>query len=149
KISRSCKLPELLSKRWVLWLMAGLVFSCSAGSLLFLYEYGKYQEIVNARMRGPIFANTASIYAAPQVIRLGEQIGPREIVSALRRAGYTEAGGAIQSKTGTYRLHDNSLVVMPGPDSFYSPEGARILFARSTIIGISHLEAKTLEAKTD
>ncbi|HEV2963393.1 MAG TPA: PBP1A family penicillin-binding protein [Candidatus Angelobacter sp.] len=142
KIPRSWKLPKLFSKRWILWLIASLVFSCGAGSLLFLYEYGKYQEIVNTRMSGPIFANTASIYAAPQVIRVGEQIGTKEIVSALHRAGYTEVGGAIQSKIGTYRLHDNSLVVMPGPESFYSPEGVRILFARSTIISISRLGAK-------
>ena len=143
------KLPRFLAKRWVIWSIVSVVFFCGAGSVLFLYEYGKYQQIINIRMSGPIFANTASIYAAPQIIRVGEQIGSREIVAALRRSGYVEAGGAVQSKIGAYRLHDNSVVVMPGPESFYSPEGARILFARNTVIGISRLDAKPGEASLE
>jgi len=116
------KLPKFLTKRWFICLLAGFVFCCGAGSVLFLYEYGRYQEIINTRMNGPIFANTASIYAAPQVVGVGEQIGPKEIIAALRRAGYVEAGAAVHSKIGSYRLQGNSLIVMPGPESFYSAE---------------------------
>lgn len=136
------KLPRFLTKRWLPWMLAGFVFCGGAGSVLFLYEYGRYQGIINTRMNGPIFANTASIYAAPQVVRVGEQTGPKEIIAALRRAGYVEAGGVVQSKIGSYRLQGNSLIVTPGPESFYSPEGARISFVHGVVAGISRLDAK-------
>ncbi len=136
------KLPRFLTKRWFIWLLAGFVFCCGAGSVLFLYEYGRYQEIVNTRMNGPIFANTAGIYAAPQVVHVGEQISPKEIIAALRRAGYVDAGGAVQSKIGSYRLQGSSLIVTPGSESFYSPEGARISFVHGAVASISRLDAK-------
>jgi len=153
KIPRSAKILKFFSKRWIVWLLAGFVVFCGTGSVVFLCEYGKYQEIVNARMSGPIFANTANIYAAPQSVRTGEPIGPREIVVALRRAGYADAdetmkSGIVKSKIGSYRLRDNSIYIMPGPDSFYNPDGARISFTHGTVERISRLEAKPPEAQS-
>jgi penicillin-binding protein 1B len=149
KIPCSAKVSKLFSKRWVLGLIAGFIFFCGASSVVFVYEYSKYQEIVNMRMRGPIFANTAMIYAAPQAVRTGEQIGPKEIVSALRRAGYAEAHETVKSKIGSYRLQENSLTVIPGPESFYSPDSARISFVHGRVERISRLEAKPEEESLD
>ncbi|HEV3316643.1 MAG TPA: transglycosylase domain-containing protein, partial [Candidatus Angelobacter sp.] len=149
KIPCSAKVSKLFSKRWVLGLIASFVFFCGASSVVFVYEYSKYQEIVNMRMRGPIFANTAMIYAAPQAVRTGEQIGPKEIVSALRRAGYAEAHETVKSKIGSYRLQENSLTVIPGPESFYSPDSARISFVHGRVERISRLEAKPEEESLD
>jgi penicillin-binding protein 1B len=149
KIPCSAKVSRIFSKRWVLGLIAGFIFFCGASSVVFVYEYSKYQEIVNMRMRGPIFANTAMIYAAPQAVRTGEQIGPKEIVSALRRAGYVEAHETVKSKIGSYRLQENSLTVIPGPESFYSPDSARISFVHGRVERISRLEAKPEEESLD
>jgi penicillin-binding protein 1B len=136
---------KIFSKPWLVSLIAGLVLFGMASSAVFIYEYNKYHEIVNSRMQGPIFANTARIYAAPQLVRVGEQIGPREIINALRRAGYAEASETVKSKIGTYRLQENLLVVMPGPESFYSPGGARISFVHGTVEKITRLDAKPEE----
>jgi penicillin-binding protein 1B len=149
KIPCSAKISKIFSKRWVLGLIASFVFFCGASSVVFVYEYSKYQEIVNMRMRGPIFANTAMIYAAPQAVRTGEQIGPKEIVSALRRAGYVEAHETVKSKIGSYRLQENSLTVIPGSKSFYSPDSARISFVHGRVERISRLEAKPEEESLD
>jgi penicillin-binding protein 1B len=149
KIPCSAKVSKLFSKRWVLGLIASFFFFCGASSVVFVYEYSKYQEIVNMRMRGPIFANTSLIYAAPQAVRTGEQIGPKEIVSALRRAGYVEAHETVKSKIGSYRLQENSLTVLPGPESFYSPDSARISFVHGRVERISRLEAKPEEESLD
>ncbi len=149
RIPYSRNVFKIFSKRWLVSLIVGVVLFSIASSALFIYEYGKYQGIVNARMQGPIFANTARIYAAPQLVRAGEQITPREIVGSLRHAGYAEASETIKSRTGAYRLQENSLIVMPGPESFYSPGGARISFVHGTVERISRLDAKPEETGLD
>src|SRR5258708_7476944 len=135
------RIAQRLAKRWVLTLVLGCAFFFVMAFSVFAYDYIKYQPIVDLRMRGPIFANTARIYAAPRVVRVGEAIGPGEIAAALRRAGYDAAGEvkseALRSKTGTYKLHASALEIMPGTESYYSPDVARISFAGGKIEKIS------------
>ena len=49
---------------------------------VFAFYYVKYQKIVDARMRGPIFTTSAQIYARPQVLEVGEKISPEAIATA-------------------------------------------------------------------
>jgi len=44
---------------------------------VFSYYYIKYQKIVEKRMGGAIFANTAKIYAQPRDVRIGQKSDPR------------------------------------------------------------------------
>jgi len=90
------------------------------------YYYIKYQRIIDARMHGTIFANTAKIYAQARSIRLGQKADTKEIANYLRHAGYTEAGERGKSKLGTYRIVSSGIEVKPGEESYYSPEGAVI-----------------------
>src|ERR1700693_1667000 len=59
--------------------------------VVFSYYYIKYQKIVDTRMSGQIFANTAKIYAQPRSIRVGQKADPKEIAGYLRHAGYSES----------------------------------------------------------
>ncbi|HJX84897.1 MAG TPA: transglycosylase domain-containing protein, partial [Candidatus Angelobacter sp.] len=142
KNSLLARIVQRLAKRWVLTLLASFAFFFVLGFSVFAYDYIQYQPIVDMRMRGPIFANTARIYAAPRVVRVGEAISPGEIAAALRRAGYDAAGEvvkseALRSKTGTYKLHTSAIEIMPGTESYYSPDVARISFAGGKIEKIS------------
>jgi penicillin-binding protein 1B len=142
KNSLVARMASRLARRWVLSLIAGCVLFGLLGFSVFAYDYIKYQPIVDMRMSGPIFANTARIYAAPRVIRVGDTIRPSEIAAELHHAGYDDAGAAakseaLKSKAGTYRLHANAIEIMPGPESFYSPDVARISFAGGKIEKIS------------
>src|SRR5215467_2679372 len=91
---------------------------------VFSYYYIKYQKIVDTRMSGPIFANTAKIYAQPREIRIGQKADPHEIANNLRHAGYTEAGEQGKSKLGVYRLLKDAVEIKPGVESYYNAEGA-------------------------
>ncbi len=42
---------------------------------LFGFYYFKYEGIVNARLKQPLFAQTAKIYAAPREVRPGQKLG--------------------------------------------------------------------------
>jgi penicillin-binding protein 1B len=91
---------------------------------VFSYYYIKYQKIVDKRFYGPIFANSAKIYAQPREVRIGQKADPHEISNYLRHAGYTEAGEQGKSKFGVYRLLKDAIEIRPGEESYYNAEGA-------------------------
>src|SRR5882724_10163920 len=91
---------------------------------VFSYYYIKYQKIVEKRMGGPIFANTAKIYAQPRDVRIGQKADPREISNYLRHAGYTEVGEQGKSKFGVYKVMKDAIEIKPGEESYYNAEGA-------------------------
>ena len=72
----------------------GLSRWCSLVASAAIY-YFKYQGIVDERLKQPLFANTAKIYAAPREVRPGQKLSVHLIAEELREAGYT-ADGAPQ-----------------------------------------------------
>src|SRR6202158_2647258 len=76
--------------------------------------YVKYDRIIEQRFRGPVFASSAKIFAAPQVVKVGSKASIPEIAAELRHAGYGEKDG--DTMLGSYRLHPGSIEVLPGPE---------------------------------
>jgi len=110
----------------------------------FAYWYVKYDRIIEQRFRGPVFATSAKIYASPQVVRVGSKYTVSEIASELRRAGYSEKDQA--SPLGSFRVHAGSIEVLPGPESYHSPEPATITVADGEVKEIASRSAGDLEA---
>ena len=104
--------------------VAAFLIVCTLLFGVFSFYYLKYQKIVDKRMSGPIFANTAKIYAQPREVRVGQKSDPKEIANYLRHAGYTEIGEQGKSKLGTYRLLNGGIEIKPGEESYYNAEGA-------------------------
>src|SRR5208337_4556608 len=92
----------------------------------FAYWYVKYDRIIEQRFRGPAFATSAKIFAAPPVVKLGSKSTLSEIAAELRHAGYSEKEKEGESPLGSYRLRGSSIEVLPGPESYHSPEAATI-----------------------
>ena len=90
----------------------------------FSYFYVKYDRIIERRFSTSVFSNSAKIYAIPQVVRVGQPLEAKEIAARLRRAGYSDQDGA--SPLGSYRLLKDGIEITPGPESYHSPESARI-----------------------
>ena len=93
---------------------------------VFGFYYFKYQRIVDDRLKQPIFANTAKIYAAPREVRPGQKLTVRLISNELSNAGYTIEGAAQPSQLGTYSQDAQSITVHPGPQSYHAQDGATI-----------------------
>ncbi|HWR16952.1 MAG TPA: PBP1A family penicillin-binding protein [Terriglobales bacterium] len=89
---------------------------------VFAYYYVKYDRIVEARIRGPIFSTSAKIYARAPIVETGDKYSKEEIISNLRRAGYSET----DSKVGTYRSLPGGVEIKPGPLSYHNADGAEI-----------------------
>ena len=102
---------------------------------VFAYWYVKYDRIIEERFRGPAFASSAKIFASPQVVKVGSKLTVPEIAAELRHAGYSEKDG--ESRLGSYRLHGGSIEVLPGSESYHSPEPATITVADGAVSGIN------------
>src|ERR1700761_7436878 len=77
---------------WSSWLVrgviAGVLLVAIIGFSIFTYYYNKYARIFDERLKQPLFANTAQIYAAPREVRPGQKMTARLIAMELRQAGY-------------------------------------------------------------
>jgi penicillin-binding protein 1B len=110
----------------------------------FTYWYVKYDRIIEQRFRGPVFASSAKIFASPQVVKIGSKLTISEIAAELRHAGYSEKEG--ESPLGSYRLHGGSIEVLPGAESYHSPEPATISVADGAVSAINSRASGELAA---
>jgi penicillin-binding protein 1B len=100
-----------------------LIAACVVG-----FCYFKYQSIVDERLAsGPIFANSAQIFAAPREVRVGQRLTVSFIAQELRKAGYNN-----NPQLGTFTLSGNRIQIKPGPESYHSTDGATIATGQST-----------------
>jgi penicillin-binding protein 1B len=104
-------------------LVVFLVLS-TTGGVFFTYYYVKFGRMIDQRFKGPVFGNSARIYAISHPIQVGEKIEPKEIATQLRHASYSDKDG--KSPMGSYRLFEGGIEIKPGPDSYHSPESAII-----------------------
>ena len=107
------------------------------GASVFTYFYFTYQHVVDERLKQPIFANTAKIFAAPREVRPGQKLTVRLIANELREAGYSADGAAQPSQLGTYSQGAGSITVHPGPQSYHAQDGATIYIGSGVVQSIS------------
>ncbi len=92
--------------------LAAFLFFCIGLSAGFLYYYNFYSKVIDRRLNGEVFKNTAQIYAAPFRIYAGQKLTPDEVVTRLQRAGLDtqERGG---SDDGSYTVDGNQVTILP------------------------------------
>ena len=121
-----------------------------AADLLFLavfsYYYVVYQHVVDDRLKQPIFANTAKIYAAPREVRPGQKLIVRLIAEELRQAGYSADGASQTSELGTYKQGVQTITVRPGPQSFHAQDSAVIRISAGQVASISDNHGQALSS---
>src|SRR6201981_2842048 len=69
-------------------LLSVFLFLFIGASALVLYYYNYYSKMIERRLSGEIFKNTAQIYAAPYRIYEGQKLAPEDVVLRLQRAGF-------------------------------------------------------------
>lgn len=106
--------------------IAAVIVFCVVTFGVFAYYYVKYDRIIDRKMSGQIFNNSAKIYARPRLVRAGDRYSRDQIAAELRRAGYTDESTGVQSDMGSFRLVSGGIEVRPGPESFHSQDGAVI-----------------------
>jgi penicillin-binding protein 1B len=126
---------------WIHWVVFSLLAVFALGALTVLsvggWYYYKTRPVIEARLKQPLFANTAKIYAAPREVRPGQKLSRFIVTAELRAAGYTATGAANPSQLGTYAEGVNTVTVHPGPQSFHAPDSATIHFDSGVVASIS------------
>jgi penicillin-binding protein 1B len=146
KIPRGKGIHKRLSHPAVKASVAGFIIVCMILFGVFAFYYVRYQRIVDKRLHGPIFANSAKIYAAPETVKIGEAVSSDLIAGELRRAGYTEESDRSGSRIGSYKQGSSYIEVRPGPESYHTPEAATIHFSSGKIDRISQQGGNALDA---
>lgn len=114
--------------------VAAFLLVCIAGFGVFAYFYVKYDRIIDQRMKGQIFANSAKIYSRARVVRPGDKVTREQLETELKRAGYIEDSlGNPEAGLGSFREVHSALEIHPGPESFHSEDGATIYFAADKV----------------
>ncbi len=136
---RSLAARLLLHPLGRLLVAVGLLGALS-GFSLFTYYYVKFSRLVDRKLRSGPFPSTSMIFAAPRAVRLGDAVGPEEIVVHLRRSGYSESR---QSRMGWYHERPDAVEIFPGPDSYFDQEPGVIKFAEGRVVEIISLRDNT------
>jgi penicillin-binding protein 1B len=96
----------------------------------FAYMYVKYDRIIDKRMKGQIFSNSAKIFSRPRIVRPDDKISREQVETELRRAGYIEDdSGNPEGGLGSFREVKGAVEIHPGPESFHSEDGAIVYFS--------------------
>jgi penicillin-binding protein 1B len=116
------------------------------GTSVIGYLYFKYGTIVDQRLKQPIFANTAKVYAAPREVRPGQKLSVKLIADELHQAGYSGDGAAQASQMGTYSEGVQQIVVKPGPQSYHAPDSATIHVSNGVVESITDSRNESLSS---
>jgi penicillin-binding protein 1B len=116
------------------------------GFSVFGYFYFKYGNIVDERLKQPIFAATAKIFAAPREVRPGQKLSVNLLANELRQAGYSVDGASKASPLGSYSQGVGTISVHPGPQSYHAEDGAAIRIDSGTVQSITDDNGKPLSS---
>ena len=107
-----------------------MLIAVVAGGATFSHFYWKYAKVIDAKLaRGP-FNRTSKILAAPQAIYVGDEITPEEVLSVLRKAGYSESR---HNRIGHFLRKQDSVEIYPGGMSYFRQEPAVLYFDEAVV----------------
>lgn len=86
-----------------------LILIAASGVVLYYYQYDS--RMIDRRLSGEVFQNTARLYAEPYRIYPGQKLTPDAAVARLQRAGFEPEG--TEGSDGTYQIEKNRITVKP------------------------------------
>src|SRR5262245_13484144 len=116
-------------RRLILLACAGLLVAASIAT------YAKLTRLVEQRLNEGVFASSIGIYAAPKTIVKGSPVTQEALITALRRAGYSDK--ADTGATGQFQVVNNAVTIVPGPASYLHGPSVRVLLDKGKITSIS------------
>jgi penicillin-binding protein 1B len=140
RVPRSAALARFVLRPVGRVLVVGLALLVVLGLGVFTYFYSHYSRLIDEKLRVGPFAQTAKLYAAPELVAVGDVMTPAQIAAELRRSGYNESRN---NSTGYFQIHPGSIEIFPGTDSYFDQEAAVIKFSGNRISSIVSLQDNT------
>lgn len=88
------------------------VFSLAFLSIFLVRSYRFYAGTIDARLASGYLTSRPGIYAAPRTLTRGQKLSSKDLVAALRRAGYTESN-ATGVWSGSFSTAGNTVSISP------------------------------------
>lgn len=107
-------------------------------------EYRKYAELTDKKLVAGPFPNSSLLYAAPQVVGVGDPGAPLQFANRLRESGYLE--DARSNAAGWYHIRQSAIEIFPGQRSYSRSEPGVVKFEDgriSSIISLSDNSPRT------
>lgn len=109
------------------------------GAGIFGYAWYHFSKVIDARLSGQIFERASLVYAAPELLTVGEPASREAIATQLRRFGYSDPDGEA-SAYGRFRMVAQGIEVLPGAASRVGADQAvRIELAEGRVARIVFL----------
>ena len=125
------------------FLIAFLSFA-GVSLILLSFAYAKYARLTDEKLLQGPFPNASLLYAAPQVVGVGDGGTPLAFSARLRESGYGE--DVRTNPIGWYHLRPDAIEIFPGDRSATSSEAGVLRFSNgkiSSIIALSDNSART------
>lgn len=101
------------------------------------FAYAKYAKLTDDKLAQGVVPNSSLLYAAPEMIGVGDAATPLTLANRLRESGYSEDGK--ENPLGWYHLRPNGLEVFPGSGSATNSEPGLVLLRGGKISSITAL----------
>ncbi|MBV8070945.1 MAG: PBP1A family penicillin-binding protein [Acidobacteriaceae bacterium] len=103
--------------------------------------YAKFARLTDEKLTQGPFPNSSLLYAAPQLVGIGDPGTPLQFAARLRESGYSEDGRT--NPIGWFHLRPDAIEVFPGDRSNSNAEPGVIRFADGRISSIIALSDNT------
>ncbi|HJZ82880.1 MAG TPA: PBP1A family penicillin-binding protein [Pyrinomonadaceae bacterium] len=104
------------------FVIPAILFTIVAATAL-AYYWVIFSARIDNLLRGEVFTRSAGIYAAPKMVRAGQNISEEDLINYLKRASYVERTQQADSARGRYNVSGLTVEIDPGADS--AVDGAR------------------------
>ncbi len=130
---------NFLTGRFGRSLLAAAAVLLLAGTVTAAYIWHSFAVFIDHRLSGEIFELASHVYAAPELIVVGESRRRDDVVAQLRRFGYSDSP-RDPTPYGVVRVAGEVVEVRPGPASLVGAgEAARLQFAGDKLARIQSL----------
>ncbi len=130
--NRSGSKKSAFPVKYILLSTAGA--ACLAAIIVVSVLYAKYARLTDEKLAQGPFPNTSLLYAAPQLIGVGDRGTPLQLAARLRESGYGE--DARTNPTGWYHLRPDAIEIFPGDRSSTDSEPGVLRFKDGRISSI-------------
>jgi len=109
------------------------------GAAVFAYTWHHFARLIDSRLSGEIFERTSQVFAAPELLSVGDVLSGDDLLARLRHYGYSGPDEEA-SPFGRFRLTQRGIEILPGPLSQVgSNESVRLEWERGRLARIISL----------
>ena len=113
------------SSVWSRILLAVGILLFIVSSVILINAYVTFSHMIDRKISGEVFQNTAQVYSAPLSLFPGQTARPWDITNYLKKAGYAEKNKG-QSRIGEYQYSKEGLEIVPHEESYCGSGGPSV-----------------------